>query len=537
MDTNYEFDIPTGGAGTSKIIKVIGVGGGGGNAVKYMYEMGIHDVDFYVCNTDIQALQSSPIPNKIQIGTDLTSGLGAGAKPEIGKEAAIENKEELSSLLGNGTKMVFITAGMGGGTGTGAAPVIAEIAKSLDILTVGIVTMPFKFEGKPKERRALEGIEELRKYCDTVLVILNDKLREVYGRSTMKEAFAQADNVLMKAAKSIAEIITVDGYINVDFEDVNTVMKDSGAAVMGSATESGEDRAIRAAEGSITSPLLNNTNITNAKYILLSIVVSDYDNFQMEELEHITEYVQEQAGEDAEVIFGVAKDESLGDAINVTIIATGFDENSNSREVIDLNTGKRTKSPEPKSSVYSSSRGNDFFQEGEPIDKVKPAITRVEEPPVQPEPIQEDKPAEEEPVLSTTPVASTVEQIETEEEVTEQPSAKEETSTSVPQKPSRKVYSLDKGYETEEEEEIPQPEKDETPKGSRHQISSYLNAPSISDMSNEELKEKQETPAYIRRGIKLKDKPSSSESEGSRFSITENKDILGDNKFLHDNVD
>ncbi|MEH0157196.1 cell division protein FtsZ [Limibacter armeniacum] len=531
MDTNYEFDIPT--SGPSKIIKVFGVGGGGGNAVKHMYEMGIHDVDFYICNTDIQALQSSPIPNKIQLGTKLTQGLGAGAKPEIGKEAAIENQDEIKALLGDNTKMVFITAGMGGGTGTGAAPVIAEIAKSMDILTVGIVTMPFKFEGKPKEKRAIEGINELKKYCDTVLVILNDKLRDVYGRSSMKEAFAQADNVLTKGAKSIAEIITVDGYINVDFEDVNTVMKDSGAAVMGSATESGEDRAIRAAEGAITSPLLNNTNIDNAKYILLSIVVSDYDDFQMEELEQITAYIQQQAGENAEMIFGVAQDESLGEGLNVTIIATGFEhaDNLKTKEVIDLNTGKRKTSPTgPQSSVYPTGN-DDFFRGGESSSKVTQTRPSTEE----------ERPVVQQPQPKAEPVVS---EVKVEEKQPEQPqkpveAKKEDNPTPAPQQPAKKVYNLNEDYEIIENNQASEQKKAEeqtTPKG-RHQISSYLSSVSVNEWSNEELKEKQETPAYIRRGIKLKDVPHSSESEQSRLNVNDKKDILGDNKFLHDNVD
>lgn len=322
-ETKYEFAYSA--RNGHSIIKVIGVGGGGSNAVNHMFRQGIQGVEFFVCNTDAQALEMSPVPNKVQIGADLTEGLGAGAHPEVGRDAALETKEEIRDMLSKNTRMVFITAGMGGGTGTGAAPVIAEIARNLGILTVGIVTMPFNFEGKPKSKRAEEGIAELRKHCDTVLVIINDKIREVYGKATMKEAFGQADNVLTRAAKSIAEIITVAGNINVDFEDVKTVMKDSGAAVMGSATCEGENRARRAVEGAITSPLLNNTNIHGAKYILLSIVVGDEDDFQMDELEEITTYVQEQAGEDCEVIFGQATDESLGKAINVTIIATGFE--------------------------------------------------------------------------------------------------------------------------------------------------------------------------------------------------------------------
>ncbi|MBD0327733.1 MAG: cell division protein FtsZ, partial [Pyrinomonadaceae bacterium] len=319
--SSYKFDIPT---QSKSIIKVIGVGGGGSNAVNHMCGQGIKDVEFVVCNTDAQALKSSNVPNKLQIGVDLTEGLGAGANPERGKQAAIESREQIRELLGNDTKMVFITAGMGGGTGTGAAPVIAKIAKELDILTVVIVTAPFIFEGKKKRDAAERGIKDLSENCDTVLVILNDKLREIFGNLPIRQAFAKADNVLTTAAKSIAEIITVTSYVNVDFEDVKTVMKDSGAAVMGSATTEGENRALRAAEEALSSPLLNNTDIHGAQKILLSIMSGDQAELEMDELTEITEYIQDKAGEEAEVIFGHGIDSTLGQSIRVTVIATGF---------------------------------------------------------------------------------------------------------------------------------------------------------------------------------------------------------------------
>lgn len=308
------------------IIKVIGVGGGGSNAVNSMYKRGIQDVTFVVCNTDEQALKSSPVPHKLQIGINLTSGLGAGANPEVGKNAAIESKEEIESLLGDGTKMLFVTAGMGGGTGTGAAPVIASIANKLGILTVGIVTTPFSFEGKKKLLQAQAGIQELRQQCDTVLVILNDRLRQVLGNLSIGNAFAQADNVLTTAAKSIAEIITVPGYVNVDFEDVKTVMKKAGAAVMGSAQAEGEGRARKAAEQALTSPLLDYKDIRGAKKILLSIVSGHEAEMQMDELTTITDYIQEQVGDDAEMIFGHGSDKQLKEGIRVTVIATGFED-------------------------------------------------------------------------------------------------------------------------------------------------------------------------------------------------------------------
>jgi len=308
------------------IIKVIGVGGGGSNAVNSMYKRGIQDVAFVVCNTDEQALKTSPVPHKLQIGINLTSGLGAGANPEVGKNAAIESKEEIEALLGEGTKMLFVTAGMGGGTGTGAAPVIASIANKLGILTVGIVTTPFSFEGKKKLLQAQAGIQELRQHCDTVLVILNDRLRQVLGNLSIGNAFSQADNVLTTAAKSIAEIITVPGYVNVDFEDVKTVMKKAGAAVMGSAQAEGEGRARKAAELALTSPLLDYKDIRGAKKILLSIVSGHEAEMQMDELTTITDYIREQVGDDAEMIFGHGSDKQLKEGIRVTVIATGFED-------------------------------------------------------------------------------------------------------------------------------------------------------------------------------------------------------------------
>lgn len=306
------------------IIKVIGVGGGGSNAVNYMYNRGIKDVEFVICNTDLQALNLSPIPVKIQLGAHLTEGLGAGANPEIGRESAIETRDEIRELLGHGTKMLFITAGMGGGTGTGAAPVIAEIARELGILTVAIVTAPFSFEGPRKKKHAEAGLATLREICDTVLVISNDKLMEIYGNLKMSEAFAQADNILTTAAKGIAEMITVPHFVNVDFEDVKTVMRNSGAAVMGSGKAEGENRATRAAQEALSSPLLNNKNIFGAQKILLSVMSGEKAEIQMDEFQHITEYIQEKVGETDVFIFGTGTDSTLGEAIRVTIIATGF---------------------------------------------------------------------------------------------------------------------------------------------------------------------------------------------------------------------
>jgi len=314
------FDLPK---DQSSIIKVIGVGGGGSNAVNHMFREGIKGVDFIVCNTDQQALDISPVPYKIALGAGLTEGRGAGSMPEMGKKASLESVEEIKKLLSHNTKMVFITAGLGGGTGTGGAPVIAQIAKEMGILTVAIVTVPFAFEGKKRKQQAEDGLKELRQYVDTILIINNDKLREMYGNLKLTEAFAHADNVLNMAAKSIAEIITVTLHINLDFADVQTVMKDSGVAIMGSASTEGENRALRAVEAALTSPLLNDNNIKGARYVLLNITCGS-DDITMDELGQITDYLQDAAGQSADIIKGYGIDPTLGDKVNVTLIATGF---------------------------------------------------------------------------------------------------------------------------------------------------------------------------------------------------------------------
>ncbi len=315
-----KFDLPK---DQSSIIKVIGVGGGGSNAVNHMYNQGITGVDFVICNTDAQALALSPIPNKIQLGTTLTEGLGAGANPEVGKNAAIEDIENIKAILQNNTKMVFITAGMGGGTGTGAAPVIAEVAREMGILTVGIVTIPFSFEGRRRKQQAEDGLNALRNHVDTMLIINNDKLRMIHGNLKMGECFSKADDILTTAAKGIAEIITVAGYINVDFEDVKTVMKDGGTAIMGSATAEGENRAIQAVTKALESPLLNDNEINGANFILLNVTSGD-EEITMDEIDEITDYIQKQAGYTAELIWGNGTDASLGNKVCVTVIATGF---------------------------------------------------------------------------------------------------------------------------------------------------------------------------------------------------------------------
>lgn len=308
-------------------IKVVGVGGGGGNALNHMFKQGIRDVDFVICNTDAQALEASPVPIKVQLGSALTEGRGAGNRPEVGKQAALENIEDVKKALSNNTKMVFVTAGMGGGTGTGGAPVIAEACSAQGFLTVGIVTIPFRNEGKRRIKQAIEGISELENHVDALLVINNERIREMYGDFGISEAFSKADNVLATAAKGIAEIITVPGYINVDFADVETVMRKSGLALMGTGVASGKDRATEAVEQALNSPLLNNNDIRGAKNILLNIT-SGTQEVTMDEVGKITDYLQNKAGFEADLIWGNGKDENLGENISVTLIATGFGKSS-----------------------------------------------------------------------------------------------------------------------------------------------------------------------------------------------------------------
>ncbi len=323
FNLNLEFDLEK---NKSNVIKVIGVGGGGGNAVNYMYQKGIKDVDFVVINTDSQDLSKSPIPLKIQIGKNLTEGLGAGANPEIGEKAALEDINAIKNILENNTKMIFITAGMGGGTGTGAAPIIAKLAKEMGILTVAIVTSPFTYEGKKRNLYAQKGIENLREYVDSLIIINNNKLREIYGNLTYKEAFAKSDEVLASAATSIAEVITHNYMVNVDFRDVKTVLENSGTAIMGSAKASGENRSHEVIMKALDSPLLNDNKITGAKNVLL-LIVSGTAEITIDEISEINDFIQAEAGHNADVIMGIGEDESLGDAISVTIIATGFNKN------------------------------------------------------------------------------------------------------------------------------------------------------------------------------------------------------------------
>ena len=320
MDEIVQFDFPT---DSPKIIKVIGVGGGGGNAVNHMYREGIHDVTFVLCNTDNQALAESPVPVKLQLGRSITQGLGAGNRPERARDAAEESIDDIKEQLNDGTKMVFITAGMGGGTGTGAAPVIARIAKEMDILTVGIVTIPFIFEGEKKIIQALDGVERIAKHVDALLVINNERLREIYADLTFMNAFGKADDTLSIAAKSIAEIITMRGTVNLDFADVKTILKDGGVAIMSTGFGEGENRVTKAIDDALHSPLLNNNDIFNAKKVMLNVSFCPTSELMMEEMNEIHEFMSK-FREGVEVIWGVAVDNSLDTKVKITVLATGF---------------------------------------------------------------------------------------------------------------------------------------------------------------------------------------------------------------------
>ena len=332
---NLPFDLPK---NKSNVIKVIGIGGGGSNAINYMYLKGIKGVDFVVCNTDAQALENSPVENKIQLGIDLTEGLGAGANPEIGEKAANESFDDIKKMLETNTKMVFITAGMGGGTGTGAAPVISKFAKEMGILTVGIVTIPFHFEGKIRTDQANEGIEKLRKQVDALIVINNNKLRDIYGNLGFKEGFAKADEVLATASKGIAEVITHHYTQNIDLKDAKTVLHNSGNAIIGSARSFGSKRAVEAISAALDSPLLNDNSITGAKNVLL-LIVSGTEEITIDEIGLINEHIQDRAGNNANIIMGIGDDQSLDSSISVTVIATGFDANTQ-EEIIHSNSKK-----------------------------------------------------------------------------------------------------------------------------------------------------------------------------------------------------
>jgi cell division protein FtsZ len=513
---SYKFEIPKTN-NLQSIIKVIGVGGGGSNAVNHMYKQGIKDVEFIVCNTDNQALSNSPIPHKLQIGANLTEGLGCGANPEVGKNAALESKEQIREML-IGTKMLFVTAGMGGGTGTGAAPVIAKIAKDMDILTVGIVTAPFSFEGKKKMGQASIGLESLRQNCDTVIVILNDKLREIFGNLSIGQAFAQADNILTTAAKGIAEIITLAGYVNVDFQDVRTVMHNAGAAVMGSAETRGENRARKSAEGALASPLLDNRDIMGAKRILLSIISGEEAELQMDELSEITEYIQGEAGEDAEMIFGHGVDPNLGDRIRVTVIATGFQ--SESQMV--------AKVAEKKVHDLDRSQGWLFAPDNSVNENNDLEVRKVTEikPETKPE-VREEKPIERELVFAGP--FNKVEEPTNEEDEGEESLLNDDDFDDSVEQFGDQIISEEGMMElrsTKQRLQQQAEQRKETLKQARKH-----------EMTKEEFNEKWALPAYLRRGVTMQDVPHSSQPFISKYNLNDDNNILGNNKFLHDNVD
>lgn len=579
------FDLPR---EHTSIIKVIGVGGGGSNAVNYMYEQGIKGVDFIVCNTDAQALDASPVPMKVQLGSTLTAGRGAGSKPEVGRNAAVENLEDVKAIIGVHTTMVFVTAGMGGGTGTGAAPVIARAAREMGILTVGIVTIPFGFEGKRRALQADEGLSDMRESVDTLLVIRNDKLRELFGNLSLKQAFGHADEVLCTAAKGIAEVITLTGEINVDMNDVNTVMRNSGVAIMGSGKAKGEGRAEKSVRCALESPLLNDNDITGANFVLLNITYGS-DEVTMDEITEITEYIQDCAGRSAEVIWGYGHDDSLEDNLCVTVIATGFsmkavdsslDDDRPAR--VELNLGeiekkeitnkveKPTDTPLQPQAFYPEIKEEEpFIKTTEtPVNNTPSApasetpetteeneyklIERQDDAPIKHDLFDAVDDSTETP--AETPVASKDElklNPEDVEEVSDQPVFRDLNGDRVdPRKmryaePTDSVrFNEDRPAAKQTPQEPAQPSREEMMMRNREreqrirEISSRLRTPS--GLSNLE-----EEPAYVRRNINLEDTPHSASSNISKFTLFSEEDQDGkqraqlreDNSFLHKDVD
>ncbi len=508
MDSDIiNFDLPK---NQSSIIKVIGVGGGGSNAVNHMFSQGIEGVDFYVCNTDAQALDMSPVPNKIQLGVHLTEGRGAGSKPEVGRNAALEDIDRVKNILESNTKMLFITAGMGGGTGTGAAPVIAKASKEMGVLTVAIVTLPFAFEGRKRRQQAEEGIRQLSENVDTLLIICNDRLRELYGNLTVTEAFSKADNVLTTGAKGIAEIITLPGNINVDFADVHTVMFESGVAIMGNGVAEGENRAITAVESALSSPLLNDNQIKGAKNILLNIT-SGKEDVLMDEIIEITDYIQDEAGSTAEIIWGLGKDESLGSNISVTLVATGFTGNELVDDLSSVQREKKVmplKDQSPPNNTQKTIEWEGPFNEEEPPGemqlKMKPAADK-------------NTSSEE----HQKPVTKTVK-----EEKLEQ-----FRKNLMEQKAFSETPESAKGHILSEEEmKVKITEREERLK----HLSIQLKTPEgLADLENQ--------PAFVRRKVNLSPVPASNETQISRYTLKETDDhktqIKSNNSFLHDNVD
>ncbi len=492
------FDLPK---DEPSIIKIIGVGGGGSNAVTHMYKQGIIGVDYAICNTDAQAMNLSPVPVKIPLGASLTEGRGAGSKPDVGKRACIESIDEITRFLDDGTKMAFITAGMGGGTGTGAAPIIAKTAQELGILTVGIVTLPFLFEGRSRVTNGFDGLEELRKNVDCLVVISNDKLRQIHGNLSISQAFSQADNILCTAAKGIAEIITVPGYVNVDFEDVNTVMRGSGVAIMGTAAVEGEGRARRAVDEALNSPLLEDSNISGAKNILVNIT-SGLVEATMDEIFEITEFVQQEAGEGANLIWGNCFDERLGDKLSVTIIATGFEATRKTpfipgaraqaapteRQVVHLDE----ESPKPRPSLFTVTSEDSGVVEEKPANAIEFDFDNVRE---------------------------TMEKIR---------SAKSDQND-----PFVRPDDLGEISPEERRQRLAEAQRRRDEARNRPINVVKLNSPqTIIELENQ--------PAYLRKGVRLDSLPDAESSGMSTWTISiedEPEIRMGGNSFLHDTVD
>lgn len=559
-----EFDLPK---ENSSIIKVIGVGGGGSNAVNHMYNQGIIGVDFIVCNTDKQALDISPVPYKIQLGPSLTDGRGAGSIPEIGKNAAVENIDEIRDLLSNNTKMVFVTAGMGGGTGTGAAPVIAGIAKEMGILTVGIVTVPFSFEGRKRRQQAEDGLDQMRRSVDALLIINNERLREVTGNLTIGNAFAQADDVLTVAAKGIAEVISVTGIINTDLNDVNTVMRNSGVAIMGSAKAEGDDRAIVAVKQALSSPLLNDNEIIGANYVLLNVTYGDSE-ITMDEMSEITDYIQDEAGSTAEIIFGHGYDASLGDKLSVTVIATGFAsspitgyEKIAEKQRVVLEDEPKTEIKAPLNSPTEATMWNGAkeitAEQNEPFIKQEAPV--VNETPAQPSFFTPSTP------VNNTPAETEVKKVNLDDEIIEQGAINfdwevanevapvqnevvyEEPIAATPvSTPTSDVirHTLDDettpvAEKQEETRQVLSPEEQQRKQQERmnriHEFTARLKkADGIIQFENE--------PAYTRRSVNIDNGGNySADSNASRYSVQPDENgevrLRGGNSFLHDNVD
>ena len=520
------------------IIKVIGVGGGGGNAVNHMFAQGIEGVDFVVCNTDMQALAASPVPVKVQLGS---SGLGAGAIPKVAEKAAIDSLDKLKAVLDSETQMIFITAGMGGGTGTGAAPVIAKFAREQGLLSVAIVTLPFHFEGRRKMLKAEQGITELRKYVDTLLVISNDKLREQYGDLGLGNAFARADDVLTTAAKGIAELITVHGYVNVDFEDVKTVMKDSGKAIMGSAVSAGEDRAYKAIEEAMRSPLLNDNDVSGAKNILLYISTGNSD-VTMDEITVITDYISDRCGDnETDVIWGRGIDEQMGDNLSVTIIATGFDSKT---KIEPLYSAREKQLTARHVTEDATTEANTTNMEKDDINFTPtPAeLKNIPELIHKSEPI-DVKPEENVPLNPTEKIVHELHESPENDQSAPIDEIMSGTSSEakqpVLQKFTRKQPSVSDDKTEKIQSGVTNQELDA--KMQKASLDRKKKLAELSMLRSKSVSEQEKIPAYKRQNVQLSEPNYSSESQVSRYTLSEdnkkNTIIKSDNSFLHDNVD